>query len=685
MDQQICQQAWVLSQLNHKILYYLFQSCRWRGRSILFSVFFTAFFSLNVCFAAAPLQLSTSSPVSLAEHLDSLPDQTGQLSLSDILKTPPEEFQRVTGFLNRGYTTQWSWVRFSLQRGETLPTEWYLSVGPAALDHVSVYVQTGSNSQEASSYTEYIMGDHHAFTLRPVRHPRFVVPLVVPDDKPRYIYVHLQTGSAHSFKGWIYSPENFIYWSQLLGIMTGGFFGITLLVVFYNVIFAIRLRDKLYGYFSLYVFTLFITYLGVEGVLPLIWQSGAHNVTDYFAEGGMAASFFCFLLFATHLFDTKRNFPFAHKYFQCTMAFSVMVFISIPLNFYGKLAPILVVNGLLLVFYLIWLSIGLCRKKVPAGALFLTAFMSTNFGAVLQFLRLIGVMSVNWFTIYSLEIGTVLSMVLMSLALTERIRAAEERAIVAAKDSEEKAVELAKEMTVELRDEREKLKDALERQIRFVDMVSHEYRTPLAIIKANLDILRDRNTDDSSRNESISFMQRAVTRLVEVVEVSFGMSRLAGISGGTTTYERIELADLLAEVSDEATALWRNTTLNLPQETSKLNFVLADRFQLKTALFNLIDNAVKYGGEEQLIDISLEIDRSEIRLSIADQGPAVNDFDLEGLQNKFRRGSNAVGKEGAGIGLYLVESIITQYGGRLLLRPNIPHGIIATIILPICS
>lgn len=250
--------------------------------------------------------------------------------------------------------------------------------------------------------------------------------------------------------------------------------------------------------------------------------------------------------------------------------------------------------------------------------------------------------------------------------------------------AEHNAIKIAREMTVELCDEREKLKCALERQIRFVDMVSHEYRTPLAIIKANLDILRDRNTDEAARNESISYMQRAITRLVEVVEVSFGMSRLGVTNDGSVRCERIELADFLAEVADEATALWRKTRLNLPPETAILNFVLADRFQLKTALYNLIDNAVKYGGEEQQIDITLEIDTSEIRLSIADQGPALNNAELEGLQYKFRRGSNAVDKEGAGIGLYLVESIVTQYGGRLQLKPNIPHGIIATIILPSC-
>jgi len=239
-------------------------------------------------------------------------------------------------------------------------------------------------------------------------------------------------------------------------------------------------------------------------------------------------------------------------------------------------------------------------------------------------------------------------------------------------------------MTVELRDEREKLKMALERQILFVDMVSHEYRTPLAIIKANLDNLRDRNMDFSMMTECVSLMQKAVIRLVEVVEASFGVSRLADPIAIQQQYERIEAADFLAEVYHEASTLWPSAILNLPQEESELLFVLADRAQLKTAMFNLIDNAVKYGGNDQSIDIAIENNGHEISLSVIDHGPVQCEVNLDDFRRKFRRGHNTAGQQGIGIGLYLVDSIITQCGGRLQLRPNAPHGMIATIVLPSC-
>ena len=121
-------------------------------------------------------------------------------------------------------------------------------------------------------------------------------------------------------------------------------------------------------------------------------------------------------------------------------------------------------------------------------------------------------MPAYWWNMNCIQISNLINMALMTLALTERLHVAEEKALAVAQEAKSRAVELAEEMTVELRDEREKLKEALERQIRFVDMVSHEYRTPLAIVKTNLDLLRDRKEEGFDRTVPITLMQRAGAR-----------------------------------------------------------------------------------------------------------------------------------------------------------------------------
>ncbi len=157
--------------------------------------------------------------------------------------------------------------------------------------------------------------------------------------------------------------------------------------------------------------------------------------------------------------------------------------LSILLNS-GYLAIALVIVLINLIYYLrlrdrLYLYFAL---YMSGRWLYLAAFGVSNFGYSMHFLRSLGVIPAYGWNMHAMPIATLCNMVLMTLALTERLHTAEEKVLAASRSSEQKAVKLATEMTVELREEREKLEMPLERQIRFVDMVSHEYRTPLAII-----------------------------------------------------------------------------------------------------------------------------------------------------------------------------------------------------------
>jgi signal transduction histidine kinase len=241
-----------------------------------------------------------------------------------------------------------------------------------------------------------------------------------------------------------------------------------------------------------------------------------------------------------------------------------------------------------------------------------------------------------------------------------------------------------KEMTIELRNKQQSLEEALERQIRFVDMVSHEYRTPLAIIRTNLDLLRDSH-EQARHNAVVETMQRAVARLVEVVETSLGVSRLTGANRDVTRLERVETADFLSELRDEACTLWPGSDLLFPPRSDTLIFLLADRAQLKTAFLNLIGNAIKYGGKAGQVTISLASDSQLVTISVADRGQGIAAEELKNVRKRFMRGRSSSGKSGAGIGLYLVDKIVQDHGGEFKIILNYPHGTVATVILPRCA
>lgn len=518
-----------------------------------------------------------------------------------------------------------------------------------------------------------------------------MVPIVLPDEATRTVYIRVQTTSSLNLKGWLYRTEEFIAWSELKSLLSGGYLGIALVIACINAIYALRLRDMLYGYYAIYVLTLFANYLGMEGILPLIWPAGAHLVSDYVVGGiGTGFGFASFALFAARLFETRGTRPFVHGYFQFTFLLGVAVCISIPFDWYSRLAPLLMVNGFFLIPFLTWLGIQLMRRGVPAGSLFLTAFMASNIGGILAFLRLLGLLPVTWLTSYSLQVGAVLNMILMTLALTERLHAAEEKALAASRDAEQKAVDLANEMTSELVEKQKNLEDAiatereaLDSQVRFVEMVSHEYRTPLAIIRANLDILEMKACKaECVLSSNLGKMKRAVARLVEVVEISLGRERLND-QHMKLSRETIPLAPFVGMLLSETGELWGERQLELDLRDAGGAAVVGDRSLLKTAFLNLIDNAVKYSKGGDPVSVSIRTEGDEAVVMFRDTGRGIAADELERVFEKYYRGACSTNTRGAGVGLYLVRRIIEQHVGRVILESSGTGGTVATVRLPL--
>ena len=640
---------------------------------------------------ASPIILSRHEPSPLAEHLELLRDPGGKLALGDVLKGEnSSRFKPIPGFVNLGYTSDASWTRFSFSRTQDFPHDLFLRLGPSFLDHLTVYVQVGPDPTSIASYREYVLGDHHSVSERPVRHSSFVVPIAPNDETPRTVYIRVQTTSTHNLNGWLYPSAGFIGWSELQGLLNGGYLGIALVIACINLIYALRLRDMLYGYYALYVLTLFSTYLGVEGSLSIFFPAGAHLLSDYMIGIGMGLGFASFALFASRLFETRGKRPFVHAYFRFTFLLGVIACLSVPFNWYGRLAPLLMLNGLFLIPFLTWLGIQLVRRGVPAGSLSLTAFTASNIGGMLVFSRLLGLLPANWLTTYSLQIGTVLSMVLMTLALTERLHIAEKKALAAARDAEQKAVELAGEMTKELVDKQKELEDALaaerealESQVRFVEMVSHEYRTPLAIIRANLDIMEIKACKaECVLLPNIGKMKRAQGRLVEVLEISLGRERLDD-ARMTMSREEIHLASFMGRLMDEMGELWGERRLELDLGDMDGVTVTGDRSLLKTAFLNLIDNAFKYSAEGEPVSVAVHAGEGEVVVSIRDLGRGIAPDELDKVFEKYYRGASSSDTRGAGIGLYLVRRIMEQHGGMVWLESPGAGGTVAMVRLPL--
>ncbi len=623
---------------------------------------------------ASPLLLDKAPPFSLAGHLENLVDPGGALTLGELLtgKSSPR-FVPLPGFVNYGFTSSASWSRFTYLPGAESSGELYLRLTPAFLDEVTVYVQVGADPTTPSSYRVYDLGDHYPATKRTIRHSDMVAQL--PSSAvPHQVYIRVKSSSTHTLQGWIYPGDEFIAWSAHYTTWMGGLLGIILFDLVISTLLALMLRDVLFGYYSLFALTFFIRQLGIDGAIFVLWPSGAHLVNDYLVGGGISLGLCAYSLFVMRLFNTSDERPYVHRLLQLNILIGVLNALGIPLGLYGRLAPVTTICYLLLACFIPLLAYQSLRRGAPAGGWIIAGFSVVLIPAVPRFLVVLGLIHPTWFTTYGYYYGMILQMVMITLALIKRLEVSRELVLAASRRTEAVAVELAEEMTCELR-------EALQRQTRFVAMVTHEYRTPLAIIRTNLDLLDLLHDKDENIAFAVGKMKRAVIRLVEVLEVSLGRVRL---SDGALTLrpEPLGVAKLCAGLLEQATEYWPDRRVVVVPGVAVV--VQGDPLLLQTALLNLVDNGLKYSPVDRPVTVTWEVAGGQVVIRVADQGSGVSSEEGKRLFEKYFRGSAATGTVGAGLGLWLVARILEEHGGRVTLESG-PTGAVAIVRLPLST
>ena len=216
----------------------------------------------------------------------------------------------------------------------------------------------------------------------------------------------------------------------------------------------------------------------------------------------------------------------------------------------------------------------------------------------------------------------------------------------------------------------------------FISSVSHELRTPLTSIRGWVETLRtlDDPTDENYR-KGLEIINNETARLYNMVEELLDFSRL---QNGRLKMECRPL-DLVAELTDAVlfceARIQREGLLLAYAEPEEMIPVYADPDRLRQVFINILDNAIKYSAPGGRITVKIWKGEYKAFIEIIDQGRGIPPEDLENVKTKFYKGSNSV--RGSGIGLALVDSIMTALDGTMDLKSTLGRGTVVTLGLPI--
>lgn len=218
----------------------------------------------------------------------------------------------------------------------------------------------------------------------------------------------------------------------------------------------------------------------------------------------------------------------------------------------------------------------------------------------------------------------------------------------------------------------------------FVAAVSHEFRTPLTSLRQFTDMLREgREASEERKRLCYDALSRATDRLTRLVESLLDFGRL---EAGARPY-RLQPCDgeqLVRQVVKEFAAEVETGGYRIEFAGQGPAPITADAEALTTALWNLLDNAVKYSPDHRTVEVRLGQNNGLVAISVRDHGLGVPAHEREAIFARFRRGEQAarLGIQGTGIGLAMVDHIVKAHQGRVELESEPGVGSRFTIVLP---
>lgn len=227
-----------------------------------------------------------------------------------------------------------------------------------------------------------------------------------------------------------------------------------------------------------------------------------------------------------------------------------------------------------------------------------------------------------------------------------------------------------------------RLSDTFIIQKNFINYVSHEFKTPLTAISGNLEVFAQK---DRSSAEYKEMAEKVLENVYQIEETMNTLMMLSGLRNNTEMNEIFRVDELVWDINDQLPDIYelKSSPIQIVLEVAndKLLSIKGNRNEIKIALYNIIENAVKYSNGNPIKISLLEI-QNQLKIVIEDRGTGISEEDLKFISQTFFRGKNVKDIKGSGVGLSLANIIFKQNNIDFTIASKKDEGTTVTLLFP---
>ncbi len=354
---------------------------------------------------------------SLNAYIGVLEDRDAHLTIDDVRQ--PEQAGRFLPHANDssnvGYTRSAYWARIRIVNESASPI-WLLDVDYPLLDRIDLYVIDASGRITAKT-----TGDTFPFRTREIANRKFLFRLALPPGEHMTVYLRIETESAMTFPLLLWHPDAFAQKDHNEQFALGGYYGIMVAMICYNLFLLCAIRDRVYLYYLLYIITYSIAQMSLNGLsAEYLWPDsswwGNRNLAFF-----VGATVLFITLFGRAFLKTTVYTPRLDRILKVVLVWSALAIALAFVSGYRLSIQVGLSSGAVAAIMLIIAGVLCLRQGDRAARFYLLGWTLFLCGFLAMYLRSFGLLPHIFLTTYGIQIGSVLEVILLSLGLADRM------------------------------------------------------------------------------------------------------------------------------------------------------------------------------------------------------------------------------------------------------------------------